>query len=320
MTQMAQTTVDLSVKTLFGLPVPEKAKVRGFAAPGPVTPPADPDYHFRKELVGDFLCWHQARLSGACKDGVWLAGPLGSGKTTFVNEVAARLNQNVVQANGKRRLEMADWVGHLTAVGGDVLFEDGPLTRAARQGWWFLLNEADLVEPGELAGLNTLLDGGPLVIAENGGEVVWPAPGFGVLCTANTVGLGDGSGLYAATQRLNGAFMDRFWVLAVGYPPAAEEIEILRRAAPGLPPAIVEKMVEVAGAVRALFAGAGEGPAVEVTVSTRTLKRWALLALAFCKAPEPLVYSLRLALTNRAEPETAEAVVGIARRVFGGGN
>ena len=231
MTQMAQTTVDLSVKTLFGLPVPEKAKVRGFAAPGPLTPPADPDYHFRKELVGDFLCWHQARLSGACKDGVWLAGPLGSGKkTTFVNEVAARLNLNVVQANGKRRLEMADLVGHLTAVGGDVLFEDGPLTRAARQGWWFLLNEADLVEPGELAGLNTLLDGGPLVIAENGGEVVWPAPGFGVLCTANTVGLGDGSGLYAATQRLNGAFMDRFWVLAVGYPPAAEEIEILRRA------------------------------------------------------------------------------------------
>lgn len=311
--------IDGSIKTLFGLPVPEKAKVLARAAPGPLTPPAKPDYQFRKELVADLLCWHQHRMKGECPDGVWLAGPLGSGKTTLVNQVAARLNLNVAQANGKRRSEVADWVGHLTAVGGDVLFEDGPLTQAVRHGWWFLLNEADLVDPGELAGLNTLLEGGPLVIAENGGEVVWPAPGFGVICTANTVGLGDSSGLYAATQRLNGAFMDRFWVLAVDYPPPAEEVEVVRRAAPALPLAIVEKMVEVAGAVRALFAGEGEGPALEVTASTRTLVRWAQLAVAFSKAPEPVIYSLERALTNRAEPETAEAIKGIAKRVLGGG-
>lgn len=316
---MQQEFVQHSIKALFALPVPENAKASGLAAPGPLTPPVDPRYLFEKDLTADLLCWHQGRLTGAHRDGVWLAGPMGSGKTTLVNQVAARLNLNVAQVNGKRRLETADLVGHLTAVGGDVLFEDGPLTAAARHGWWFLLNEADLVEPGELAGLNTLLEGGPLVIPENGGEVVWPAPGFGILCTANTVGLGDGSGLYAATQRMNAALMDRFWVLAVNYPPPAQEIEVLRAAAPSLQPEIAEKMVEVAGEVRKLFAADGEGPAVEVTFSTRTLLRWALLAQRFRNAPQPLDYSLRRALTNRAEPETAEAIHGIVQRLCGGG-
>ena len=314
------TKTEFQVNRTFDLPVPDTVRVPGFDRPGPLTPPGRPDYRFRPALLSDLLAWHQGIARGQHHDGLWLTGPMGAGKSSLVVETAARLNLNLVQVNARRRLELADLVGHLTAIGGDVLFQDGPLTTAVRRGGWLLLNEADLVDPGELAGFNTLLDGGPLIIAENGGEVVAPAPGFGLLCTANTVGLGDATGLYAGTQRLNAALLDRFWVVEVDYPAPAEEIALVGAAAPGLPAEIVAKMVEVAGEVRRLFQGEGEMPAaVEVTFSTRTLVRWAYLTWQFRGAPQPLHHALKRALTHRAEPETAAAIHGIVQRLFGEG-
>ncbi len=317
---MKPVQTDFSVARTFDLPVPDTVRVPGFEVPGPLTPARNDRYRFRMALLSDLLCWHKGLARGQHRDGLWLTGPMGAGKSSLVVETAARLNLNLVQVNARRRLEIADLIGHLTAIGGDVLFQDGPLTTAVRHGWWLLVNEADLVDPGELAGFNTLLDGGPLVIAENGGEVVPPAPGFGLICTANTVGLGDATGLYAGTQRLNAALLDRFWVVEVDYPEPAEEEGIVARAAPGLPAEIVRKMIEVAGEVRRLFRGEGEDQAaVEVTFSTRTLVRWAYLALQFRGAPHPLRHALKRALTHRAEPETAEAIHGIVQRICGEG-
>ena len=244
-------------------------------------------------------------------------GPMGTGKSSLIAQTAARLNLNVIQVNVQRRLELADLIGHLTVIGGDMLFQDGPLTTALRRGWWLLINEADLMDPGELAGLNTVLDGGPLVIAENASEVVHPTLGWGLICTANTVGLGDRDGLYAGTRRMNAAFLDRFWVVDVDYPERAEELYVLRRAAPQLPDQVIEGMVDVAEAVRRLFK-ADEG-AIETPFSTRTLIRWAYLVQQYRGAPQPLSYALKRALTQRTEPETAEAIHGIVQRIMGEG-
>lgn len=314
------TKIDVQVNQTFGILAPDAVRVPGFDIPGPFTPSSKADYRFRPSLLSDVLCWHRGIAAGQHHDGLWLTGPMGAGKSSLIVETAARLNLNLIQVNGQRRLELADLFGHLTAIGGDVIFQDGPLTTAARMGCWFLLNEADLMDPGELAGLNTLLDGGPLVLAENGGEMVAPADGFGLICTANTVGLGDRTGLYVGAQRLNAALLDRFWVVQVDYPEPAEEAEIVAKAVPTLPAEIIQKMVEVAGEVRRLFVGAAaEGPAVEVTFSTRTLVRWAYLSVQFKGAPKPLHHALRRALTSRAEPETAEAVHGLLQRLCGEG-
>ena len=76
-------------------------------------------------------------------------------------------------------------------------------------------------------------------------------------------------------------------------------------------------MIEVAGEVRRLFVGQrDDGPAIELTFSTRTLVRWAYLTLQF-GAPQPLHHALKRALTGRAEPETAEAIHGIVQRLCG---
>ncbi len=317
-TQTTPRQTEVPVNQTFGIPAPDTVRVPGFDRPGPWTPPSQADYRFRPSLLSDLLCWYRGLSTGQHHDGLWLTGPMGTGKSSLIVETAARLNLNLLQVNGHRRLEIADLLGHLTAIGGDVLYQDGPLTTAARIGGWLLLNEADLIDPGELAGLNTVLDGGPLMLAENGGEVVTPVSGFGLICTANTVGLGDGGGLYAGAQRMNAALLDRFWVVAVDYPDATQEAEIIAKAVPGLPTEIVDKMIEVAGEVRRLFVGSDtDTTAVDITFSTRTLMRWAYLAVQFRGAPEPLHHALKRALTHRAEPETAEAIHGIVQRILG---
>ena len=312
------TVVEFQVNSTFNIVAPDSVRVSGYPVPGPLTPGVDPDYRFRSSLLSDVLVWQRGLLAGEHHDGLWLTGPMGSGKSSLIRQVAARLNLPLIEVNAKTRLEVADLVGYRTALGGDVLFQDGPLTRALREGAWLLLDEVDLMEPGELVGLNTVLDGGPLVIPDNGGEVVWPAPGFGLICTANSAGQGDATGLYLGARRMNAALMDRFWVMVVGYPTAAEEKALLAGRYPQLPATVTDWMQEVVREIRRLADDTlPEQIAIDVPFSTRSLLRWAYLTLQFKGAPSPLHHALKRALTYRLEPETAEAIHQIVQRVTG---
>lgn len=309
---------EYSVRDAFNLPdVPPEITVPGFDRPGPFTPEADPEYQFRKELLSDLLAWVVAG-----REALYLTGPTGAGKSSLVCQVAARLNYQVQWVTGHSRMELPELLGHYTALGGDLLWQDGPLTVAMRHGHWFLLDEMDLLEPGVLAGLNAIIEGAPLVLAENGGEVVKPHPEFRFIATGNTAGGGDASGLYQGTLRQNLAFMDRFWVVEVGYPQPWDEEQILARAVPQLPREIRAKMVQVAGQVRGLFTGQDhEGPQIEVTLSTRALVRWGRLAMFFytMKAPDPVVRALDRALGFRAEPTSRQVLHELVQREFGTG-
>jgi len=301
---------DFPVGATFGINAPDQVTVKGYAAPGPFTPAIDQAYLFRSALLSDVLAW----VSFGSRDGLYLTGPTGSGKSSLICQVAARLNMPVQRIAGHGQMELAELVGHYTAIGGDMLWQDGPLTAAMRYGHWFLIDELDLLEPAVVGGLNAVVEGAPLVLADNGGEVVQPHPDFRFIATGNTAGGGDASGLYQGTLRQNLAFMDRFWVVEVGYPSGVMEEEILKKAVPHMPAVIRGGLLEVASQIRRLFTGQNnDGPQIEVTMSTRTLIRWAHQVWFF----NDVSRAFNLALGNRAEPATRQALHEIVQRVFG---
>ncbi|WP_415717039.1 AAA family ATPase [Maridesulfovibrio sp.] len=291
--------------------------VQGFEAASSFTPCMDSEYLFH-ESSRDVVVWFMDS-----SDPIYLFGPSGSGKTSLIKQLAAKLNYPVFEITGHSRLEFPEMVGHLTVEEGSMEFQYGPLALAMKYGGLLLLNEIDIIDPATAAGLNGILDGEPLCISENSGEIIHPHPMFRFAATANSNGAADETGLYQGIVRQNLAFMDRFWLCEIGYPTPEAEIELLSRKAKNLPKNIRKKMVEYANSVRKLFMGEASGnltDTIEVTFSTRTLIRWADLTVRFQplarQGIQPVTYALNRALGYRASRETRTVLHELAQRIF----
>lgn len=310
------------VQDAFGLPeISENVTAIGYAdTENPFIPSKDKDYVFRKNFLREVLAF----LKSPGGDALFVAGPTGAGKTSGVCEIAARLNWPVQQLTAHGKMEFADLVGHHALVSPApgqppvMQFMYGALCRAMREGHILLINEVDMLDPSELSGLNDVLDGRPLVISHNGGEIIKPHSMFRVIATGNSTGAGDESGLYQGVLMQNIAAMDRYRFTRVDYMSADEEKALLGRVVPSLPPVIREGVVRVANEVRKLFVGDdNNGGMLSLTMSTRTLVRWAKLSMAFRRAPNALAYALEQALLARAKPEERVAILRVAKDVFG---
>lgn len=292
--------------------------IRGYDRPCAYTPQVNPSYIF-SQSVRDVIVW----LLNPTEP-LYIYGPSGSGKTSCVKQLAARLNYPVFEITCHSRLEFADLVGHLTVHKGDMEFEYGPLALAMLRGGIFLLNEIDLIPPDIATGLNGILDGSSLCVAENGGELIQPHPMFRFVATANTNGGGDDTGLYQGTQRQNLAFADRFILCEMGYPDAEVEKQLLEKHVPELPASIRETMVNYANEVRRLFMGDGQMDVtrtpLEITFSTRSLLRWADLTVRFQalarQGIQPVAYALDRALAFRASRESRAMLHELVQRMF----
>jgi len=303
-----------SIADTFGIAAPASMKVEGFVPSQNPYVPAQKPYVFRKDHLRDVLAF----LGFPNGDGLYLTGPTGSGKTSLVEQVAARLHWGIHAVTGHGRLELNDLLGQFMLVeGGAMQWIDGPLALAVRLGHVLLVNEIDAVDPAELIGLNEIVEGKPLLLPQTG-AVILPHPKFRLVATGNSAGAGDPSGLYQGVLRQNLSFLDRFRLLEVGYPEPEDEMKLLANVVPGMPETVRESMVKVANQIRKVFIGGQDGGGMlSVTLSTRGLVRWASLVATFKNAPNALAYSLDRALTFRAEPSEREAIHRIAKDVFG---
>ena len=287
--------------------------------PDPYVPKEHPEYVFDKGMLRDILGF----LLKPNNDALFITGPTGCGKTSVVNEICARLIWPVQEITCNSRLEFQSLKGMFmlsSASPGEapsMHFAYGPLSQAMKNGHVLILNEIDLCDPGELAGLNDVLEGRPLVISENGGEVITPHPNFRIIATANSAGAGDNTGFYAGVQPQNLAALDRYRWIKADYWPDAVECEVIRQAVGSFARPemadIVKRMVSLANSIRKLFVN-GQ---LSVTLSTRTIVRWAHIAEDFRNCPNALRYGLERALLFRLEPHEAKAINEQAEIVFG---
>ncbi len=223
-----------------------------------LVPPARAHYIFARDQLYELLLY----LTEPEHDALFIAGPTGCGKTSGVMEVAARLQWPVESVTLSQRSEVSDLIGCHTLVNGSLKFSYGPLTRAMLYGHILLLNEIDLMPPGELAALNDVLEGRNLTISANHGEVIVPHPFFRVVATANSKGMGDESGAYHGVKLQNQAFLDRWRFCEVGYPTQAQERLMLTRACPNLNPDFVDGILRFTQEVRSCYGG--EEPNVQL--------------------------------------------------------
>ncbi|AME25653.1 MULTISPECIES: AAA family ATPase [Burkholderiaceae] len=209
---------------------------------------------------------------------VMLIGHTGAGKTSLIEQVAARSQHGVLRANMNGQTTIGDFVGFWTVKGGETLWVDGVLPTAMREGLWLVVDEIDFAEPSILAVLTAVLEPhGRLLLKEKGNELVAPHASFRLFATANAVGaMSVYRHLYQGANLMNEAFLDRWRVYLMDYLSPKEEAEVLMRTLGArITPPMANTLAAIAADCRAAFAREDLASAF----STRRLLDWADLML-----------------------------------------
>ena len=311
MTDIASLQPDrsLSVRELFG--IASDLRVPAFSERDEHVPDIDPVYRFNPDVT-------LAILAGFTRNRrVMVQGLHGTGKSTHIEQVAARLNWPCVRVNLDGHINRLDLVGRDAVVLHDgqqvTEFQEGIVPWALRRPVALIFDEYDAGRPDVMFVIQRLLerDGQFTLLDQN--QVLRPHPWFRLFATANTVGLGNLNGLYFGAQRLNHAQIDRWNIVAsLNYLPAAEEIAIVLARVPSLAHdagrAMVEQMVAVANLTRQGFA-AGD---LSTLMSPRTVITWAENLEIF----SDVARAFRLSFVNKCDDAERPLVAEYFQRCF----
>jgi cobaltochelatase CobS len=228
----------------------------------PDAPGIDPHYTWPQPPIMSALLSQMSRGRH-----VMLWGPAGTGKTSFAEQIAARTGRPFVTILCDRTTDKEPLVGMLTPKG----WQNGLLSRAIRRpGTLILIDEPSAARAGALLALNSVLGPTRDLYVQDTGERIVVAPGVLFVLADNTGGLGDSSGQYEDTGRLNRSTLDRIGAThEMGYLPAPAEARVLS-AKTGAPLALAELAVNYASLTRDAYAKGSLSHAVGV----RRLLAW----------------------------------------------
>ena len=214
----------VSVRQVFG--IDSDLEVPAYSEVDPHVPEVDSDYRFDRATT-------LAILAGFAKNRrVMVTGYHGTGKSTHIEQVAARLNWPCVRVNLDSHISRIDLVGKDSIVVSDgkqvTEFRDGILPWALQHNIALVFDEYDAGRPDVMFVIQRVLEVSGRLTLFDQNKVIKPHPAFRLFSTANTVGLGDTSGLYHGTQQINQGQMDRWSIVTtLNYLAHDEEVEIV---------------------------------------------------------------------------------------------
>lgn len=281
-----------------------------------------PAFKDRTEFVPDIDSAYQfdrdttlAILAGfAAGRRVLVQGLHGTGKSTHIEQIAARLNWPCLRINLDSHISRIDLVGRdaITLRDGKQVteYKEGLLPWALQRPVALVFDEYDAGRPDVMFVIQRVLEAeGKLTLLE-AGRVIHPHPFFRLFATANTVGLGDPTGLYHGTQPINQGQMDRWNIVArLDYLPFESELKILNARVPELPAAQAKAMIQLAELTRSGFANGD----LSTVMSPRTVISWAQNALLFSSVG----HAFRLSFYNKCDEAERETLAEYYQRCFG---
>ncbi|QPM89237.1 cobaltochelatase subunit CobS [Pseudooceanicola algae] len=305
----AKPTEEISVRETFGIDT--DMIVKGFDSLTDRVPEADPTYRFDPDTTLAILAGfsHNRR--------VMVQGYHGTGKSTHIEQVAARLNWPCVRVNLDSHISRIDLIGKDAIKLKDGMqvteFHEGILPWALRNPTAIVFDEYDAGRADVMFVIQRVLetDGKLTLLDQN--EIITPNKYFRLFATSNTVGLGDTTGLYHGTQQINQAQMDRWSLVAtLNYLSHDAEAAIILSKAPHYNTEkgrrIISQMVTLAGLTRTAFMNGD----LSTVMSPRTVINWATNAEIFRNTG----YAFRLTFLNKCDELERQTVAEFYQRCF----
>jgi cobaltochelatase CobS len=298
-------TKEVDAKKTFGIDL--DWKVPAFADKSPYVPDFDPAYRFDPQTTRAILAGfkHNRR--------VMIQGYHGTGKSTHIEQVAARLNWPLIRINLDSHVSRIDLVGKDAIVLRDgkqvTEFREGILPWALQRPIALVFDEYDAGRPDVMFVIQRILEASGQLTLLDQNRVMKPHPNFRLFSTTNTVGLGDTTGLYHGTQQLNQGQLDRWSIVTtLNYLEHDAEVEIVSAKVPDLDKVTIGKMVRVADMTRNAFI-AGD---ISTVMSPRTVITWGENTLIF----GDIGLAFRMTFVNKCDELERPAIAEFYQRAF----
>ena len=302
--------IRLRVDQTFGFP--SEMEVPAFSVRTEHVPDLDEAYRFDRETTLAILAGfaHNRR--------VMVQGYHGTGKSTHIEQVAARLNWPCIRVNLDSHISRIDLIGKDAIVLRDgkqvTEFREGILPGALQRPCALVFDEYDAGRPDVMFVIQRVLEvEGKLTLLDQN-RVIRPHPAFRLFATANTIGLGDTTGLYHGTQQINQGQMDRWNIVAtLNYLPQEQEVEIVLaklKIDPNDEAAKkrIKSMVALADLTRAGFINGD----ISTVMSPRTVITWAENARIF----GDVAFAFRVTFLNKCDEAERATVAEYYQRCF----